>query len=176
MYLQNTKDGTSANTYNTIWNLKVLNDVDHTWDASSSIKTDSDTNRNYTNGILVLGVNDTLERTPVVRMITPQQEYQISVPLGGSDTIYRFKMYQAYYDEEDKDLENVSNGQILAMQDYTAPTAITLQNSNTSSNVGGITVTGDFPESSNEVTFTLTGQESLLIRLITVKIEMLDEN
>lgn len=176
MYLQNTKDGTSANTYNTIWNLKVLNDVDHTWDASSSIKTDSDTNRNYTNGILVLGVNDTLERTPVVRMITPQQEYQISVPLGGSDTIYRFKMYQAYYDEEDKDLENVSNGQILAMQDYTAPTAITLQNSNTSSNVGGITVTGDFPESSNEVTFTLTGQESLLNRLITVKIAMLDEN
>ena len=176
MYLKRTENGASANTYNTIWNLKVLNDVDHTWDTSYT-GTDSEfTNRTYTNGMLVLGVDNTLERTPEVQTITAQQEYKISVPLGGSDTIYRLKMYQAYYDEEDKDLESVSNGQILAMQDYTAPTTITLQNSNTGSNAGGITVTGDFPESSNEVTFTLTGQESLLNRLITVKIAMFDDN
>ena len=171
MYLKDTiGDGTDDKPYQTIWQMNVLKDVDHTWDKTFGGEDSDQTTAKYKDGLRLI-FKDGVPREAEIQDLG-NDRYQLTVPVKSAQNRYQFKMYQKYYDEEETD-KTTASGQFLASHEYLPPAELNLTDANGD---GNVKISGSFPESSNEVTFTLSGNTTMLSRIVALGIEMYKED
>lgn len=171
MYLKDTTgDGTETKPYKTIWQMNVLKDVDHTWDKTFEGEDSDQTTAKYKDGLRLI-FKDGVPREAEIKALG-NDSYQLTVPVKSTLNRYQFKMYQKYYDEEETD-KTTASGQFLASHEYLPPAELNLTDPNGD---GNVKISGSFPESSNEVTFTLSGNTTMLSRIVALGIEMYKED
>ena len=140
--------------------MNVLKDVDNTWDKTFGGEDSDQTTAKYKDGLRLI-FKDGVPREAEIQD-RGNDSYQLTVPVKSAQNRYQFKMYQKYYDEKETD-KTTASGQFLASHEYLPPAELNLTDANGD---GNVKISGSFPESSNEVTFTLSRNTTMLSRIV----------